>query len=1006
MAKTRVHELAKELDMTTKELVDLLVSWGHDDKRHAVSAVETELVAKVRQHAASKGNGDGAVKAAAPKAKVEAPKAKAEPAAKAEAPAAEAPKPAAEAPKAEAVKPAAEAPKAEAVKPAAEGPAVEAAKPEAAKPVAGAPKVDGKADIAKAEPAKAEAAKTEAAKKAVPARGVSAPMAARPAQPKAATPPPPQATAKQSSSQMKAPALKQITRATMAQQQATVTPAQPILQPAAARAPEQAAPPRLTPAAPVPMQPAASAQAPVVQQPAAPPPQVAAPHRQQPFQQPFQQPAPLNIRPAGPIQGPMPPNRMDQLGPYAPAAPGQPQVSYPRHVQQHPGGNRPTAPDRNFGNFGPAPIVNVAPGSLGPPAAPAGQRRKGPGGGPGGARPGGSGRSKGKHRSRSDSPARGPREEKAPGAPTLDLETKVRILPGMTVKDLADQLGLRETDVIKKLFMRGILATINQSLQIETAEMLVTDYGYEVEIPSPEEEDQIALTSAADSEDAHLLVTRPPVVTIMGHVDHGKTSLLDAIRKTRVTEGEAGGITQHIGAYQVDVDGRQVTFLDTPGHEAFTAMRARGAKATDIAIIVIAADDGIMPQTIEAINHVKAAKVPIIVAINKIDKANADVEKAKQGLTEFGLVPEEWGGTTVVVPVSAKQGVGLQDLLEMVLLVADMEDLKANPDKMAQGVIIESQLSRGKGAVATVLVQAGTLEVGDNFVAGGTHGKVRAMLNERGKRLKKAPPSTPVEISGFNGVPAAGDVFRVVATEKEAREIAERRRQEKDLGAASAVRHVSLENLHSKVQEGKLKELNVVIKADMIGSSEALQQSLASLTAGGVNVRVIHTGTGDVTENDVLLASASDALVIAFNVKADGGARAKAEQDGVDIRQYSIIYKVIDDVKDALEGMLEPEMEEIITGKAEVRAVFKVGKTEQIAGLYLTEGKIHRANSVRLYRAGKLIHTGKIDSLKRFKDDVREVASGYECGMSLDKYHDFVEGDIIEAFTQQAKKRA
>jgi len=398
--------------------------------------------------------------------------------------------------------------------------------------------------------------------------------------------------------------------------------------------------------------------------------------------------------------------------------------------------------------------------------------------------------------------------------------------------------------------------------------------------------------------------------------------------------------------------------------------------------------------------------VPIIVAVNKIDKAGADPERAKTGLTEHGLVPEEWGGETVVVPVSAKQRTGLQDLLEMVLLVADMGELKANPDKHAQGVIIESQLSRGKGAVATVLVQGGTLEIGDNFVAGSTHGKVRAMLNERGKRLKKATPSTPVEISGFNGVPAAGDVFRVVATEKEAREIAERRRQEREMATAKPIRHVSLDNVFSQIQEGKLKELNVVIKADVIGSMEALQKTLTDLDVSGVSVRVIHTGTGDVSENDVLLAAASDALVIAFNVKADANARAKAEQENVDIRQYQIIYKVIDDVKAALEGMLEPEMEEVVQGKAEVRAVFKVGKTDQIAGLYVTEGKLYRTSQMRLFRDGKLVFTGRVDALKRFKDDVREVATGYECGLSLEKWNDFQEGDIIEAFAMQAKQKA
>ena len=491
----------------------------------------------------------------------------------------------------------------------------------------------------------------------------------------------------------------------------------------------------------------------------------------------------------------------------------------------------------------------------------------------------------------------------------------------------------------------------------------------------------------------------------MGHVDHGKTSLLDAIRKTKITEGEAGGITQHIGAYQVHAGGRLITFLDTPGHEAFTAMRARGAKATDIAVLVVAADDGVMPQTIEAINHAKAASVPIIVAINKMDKPDSNPDRVKQQLAEHELVPEDWGGSTVTVPVSARSKMGIDDLLDMILLTADLQEIKSNPNKLAQGVIIESKLDKGKGPVATVLIQAGTLRVGDNFVVGTVSGKVRAMFNYLGQQVKEAPPSSPVQVIGYSAVPVAGELFKVVPTDKEARDIAEKTQLSERERALSPVRTLNLESISEQIEEGKLKELNLVIKADVQGSAEALSQSLSKLTVDDVRLRIIHSAVGDVSETDVSLAAASSAIVIAFNVRVEPKTREMAEKERVDVRTYNIIYRVIEDVQKALEGLLEPEFEEVLTGKALVRQTFTIGKSNVVAGCYVTDGKIVRNATIRLMRGTTLIHTGKIDSLKRFKDDVKEVATGFECGMSLEKFNDIQENDIFESYVMQVKTR-
>lgn len=573
----------------------------------------------------------------------------------------------------------------------------------------------------------------------------------------------------------------------------------------------------------------------------------------------------------------------------------------------------------------------------------------------------------------------------------------------MTVGETAKLLHKDASEVIKKLMLLGVMAAINQELDIDTILLLAGEFGVEVEVKIPVEEDRFETIEEVD--DAADLKERPPVVTIMGHVDHGKTTLLDAIRSTNVTGGEAGGITQHIGAYQVEINGKKITFLDTPGHEAFTAMRARGAQLTDITIIVVAADDGVMPQTVEAINHAKAAGLPIIVAVNKIDKPDANPDKVKQELTEYELVPEEWGGDTIFVNVSAKQKMGLEDLLEMILLVAEVNEYKANPDKRARGAVIEAELDRNRGPVARVLIQHGTLKVGDAFVAGNCFGRVRAMVNDRGRRLKEAGPSTPVEITGLTEVPQAGDPLMVFEDERKARSIADKRaitQRQSDLGANT---RVTLDDLFRHIKEGEIKELNVIIKADVQGSVEALKGALEKIDIEGVRVKIIHSGAGAITESDVILAAASNAIIIGFNVRPDNQTKATAEQEKVDIRLHRVIYNAIEEIEQAMKGMLDPEYKEAVIGHAEVRNTFKISKVGTIAGCMVTSGKITRSAEMRLIRDGIVIYEGKIDSLKRFKDDAKEVAQGYECGITLDNYNDLKEGDVIEAFIMETVER-
>lgn len=566
----------------------------------------------------------------------------------------------------------------------------------------------------------------------------------------------------------------------------------------------------------------------------------------------------------------------------------------------------------------------------------------------------------------------------------------------IVVKELASKLCCTAAEVIKKLFLSyGKMANINEEIDFDTAALIATEYGVEVEELPPETD----LTEIPEFEDdPRTLVLRPPVVTVMGHVDHGKTSLLDVIRKTSVTAHEAGGITQHIGAYQVKCQGKKIVFLDTPGHEAFTEMRARGAQVTDIAILVVAADDGVMPQTIEAINHAKSADVPIIVAVNKIDKPGADPNRVKTELMEHGLVPEEFGGDTIMVEVSAKKNINIDELLEMVLLVAEMRELKANPKRDARGVIIEAQLDKGRGSVATVLVQKGTLHIGDSIVAGTCFGKIRAMVNDRGENVKKAGPSVPVEVLGLNGVPSAGDELAVL-DEKLARTIAEKRIEKQHMDLIRS-KKVSLDDLFQQIQEGSIKDLNILVKADVQGTVEALSSSLLALNKNDeVRVNIIHSGVGAVNESDVMLASASNALVIAFNVRPDANARKKADDESIDIRTYRVIYDAINDVKTAMSGMLAPKFKEEIQGRVEIRQVMTFNKTLIVAGSYVLEGKITNKSKVRIVRDNIEVFDGELDDLRRFKDSVKEVAAGYECGITIKDYRDFKEGDIVEAYT-------
>ena len=586
----------------------------------------------------------------------------------------------------------------------------------------------------------------------------------------------------------------------------------------------------------------------------------------------------------------------------------------------------------------------------------------------------------------------------------IKIEKAFMTAEHITVKDLTERIGKPAGEIIKKLLLLGIMATINMELDYDTAQLVCTEFGVELELKLDKTaEDSLMEEDVEDAEGD--LESRAPIVTIMGHVDHGKTSLLDYIRKTRVVAGEAGGITQHIGAYTVDVHDQKITFLDTPGHEAFTSMRARGAQVTDIAILVVAADDGVMPQTIEAINHAKAAGVTTIVAINKIDKVGANPDKIKQSLTEHGLVSEDWGGDTIIVPLSAKTGENVEKLLDMILLVAELNDYKANPNRKARGIIIEAKLDKGRGPVATVLIKNGTLLIGDTIVAGTAYGRVRAMVNDRGERVKEAGPSEPVEVIGFNDVPDAGDIMSAVDDDKLSRQVAEERKDRLRAALIKTQQKTSLDDLFDQISAGQVKDLNLIVKADVQGSAEAVKQSLERLSNEEVRVRCIHGGVGAVTESDVMLASASSAIIIGFNVRYDGMVQAVAEREKVDIRLYRVIYDAIEEVQAAMKGMLAPKFKEVILGKAIVRMAFRVTGVGTIAGSYVTDGKILRNAQARLLRDNVVVHEGKIDSLKRFKDDAKEVATNYECGIGLENYNDIKENDIIECFQMEEIER-
>ena len=592
----------------------------------------------------------------------------------------------------------------------------------------------------------------------------------------------------------------------------------------------------------------------------------------------------------------------------------------------------------------------------------------------------------------------------APKPEPVKIEKAVMTAEKITVKDLSERIGKPVSEIIKKLLMLGIFANINNELDFDTAQLICTEFGVELELKLAETaEDALEAEDVEDSEED--LVSRPPVVTIMGHVDHGKTSLLDYIRKSHVTAGEAGGITQHIGAYTVELHGQRITFLDTPGHEAFTAMRARGAQATDIAILVVAADDGVMPQTIEAINHAKAAGVQTIVAINKMDKPTADPDRIRQELTKYELVDEAWGGDTIIVPISAQTGQGVDQLLEMILLVAEVQDYRANPNRKARGIIIEARLDKGRGPVANVLIKNGTLRVGDTIVAGMAYGRVRAMVNDKGERVKEARPSDPVEVIGFNDVPEAGDILSAVDDDSLSRKVAEERRDKARAALIKAQSKTTLDDLFNQISEGQVKELNIIIKADVQGSVEAVKQSLERLSNDEVKVKVIHGGVGAITETDVNLASASNAIIIGFNVRHDNNVRDLAEHEKVDIRLYRVIYNAIEDIQAAMKGMLAPKFKENVLGRCTVRQTFRVSGVGTVAGCYVTDGKIQRNAQIRLLRDNVVVHEGKIDSLKRFKDDAKEVAAGYECGLGIENYNDVKEGDEIECFVMEEISR-
>ena len=598
------------------------------------------------------------------------------------------------------------------------------------------------------------------------------------------------------------------------------------------------------------------------------------------------------------------------------------------------------------------------------------------------------------------------KKKKKKGSEDDNLEQDVEVIEigkTITVKELAEKLNKPVNDVIKTLIFTGVMAAINQEIDFETAEKVAEKY--EVAVYEKEEENTLEEFEEETDVEEENLAKRPPIITVMGHVDHGKTSLLDAIRKSKVTSTEAGGITQHIGAYTVEVNGETLTFLDTPGHEAFTAMRARGAQITDVVILVVAADDGIMPQTVEAINHCKAANVPMIVAINKMDREGANPDRVKQELTEHGLVVEDWGGDIIAVPVSAKTRENIDTLLEMVLLTSEMQELKADAGRKAKGTVVEAKLDKGRGAVATLLVQNGTLHMGDSIIVGSTYGRIRAMFDDSGKKIKSAGPSIPVEVLGLSEVPAAGDRFTVVKDEKTARNMAESRKEKITQESFATSHRVSLEDLYSQIKEGSVKELSVIVKADVQGSVEAIKASLEKLSTDDVKVRVIHGAVGAISETDITLAAASNAIVIGFNVRPDNNAVAASERDGVEVKTYRVIYDAIEDIKSAMIGMLDPEYKEVVLGTAEIRATYKISNVGTIAGGYVLTGKLVRNADVRVIREGIVIFESKLASLKRFKDDVKEVNAGYECGFSVEKFNDIKEGDIIEAYTMEAVQR-
>ena len=598
------------------------------------------------------------------------------------------------------------------------------------------------------------------------------------------------------------------------------------------------------------------------------------------------------------------------------------------------------------------------------------------------------------------------KKKKKKGSEDDNLEQDVEVIEigkTITVKELAEKLNKPVNDVIKTLIFTGVMAAINQEIDFETAEKVAEKY--EVAVYEKEEENTLEEFEEETDVEEENLAKRPPIITVMGHVDHGKTSLLDAIRKSKVTSTEAGGITQHIGAYTVEVNGETLTFLDTPGHEAFTAMRARGAQITDVVILVVAADDGIMPQTVEAINHCKAANVPMIVAINKMDREGANPDRVKQELTEHGLVVEDWGGDIIAVPVSAKTRENIDTLLEMVLLTSEMQELKADAGRKAKGTVVEAKLDKGRGAVATLLVQNGTLHMGDSIIVGSTYGRIRAMFDDSGKKIKSAGPSIPVEVLGLSEVPAAGDRFTVVKDEKTARNMAEARKEKIRQESFATSHRVSLEDLYSQIKEGSVKELSVIVKADVQGSVEAIKASLEKLSTDDVKVRVIHGAVGAISETDITLAAASNAIVIGFNVRPDNNAVAASERDGVEVKTYRVIYDAIEDIKSAMIGMLDPEYKEVVLGTAEIRATYKISNVGTIAGGYILTGKLVRNADVRVIREGIVIFESKLASLKRFKEHVKEVNAGYECGFSVEKFNDIKEGDIIEAYTMEAVQR-